>query len=262
MTKTTNKETAKKQTNSFLQSKPFAVFLFITGILGLLVIAHHIVSYEAVLRPYMDYLIENKVITNDRSGSIFLLFFTNQSNIFVDVYFILYAFGIFGNKKLFDFTHKEEIRGGVTLYILITGIIYCCVLMPFAPSFFPFPNMGKMWFSNVVNTWNHMFIPLLATVLWFFPVNDKPIKKCKTSLYYLIYPIAYFVFSIINGAKINFYPYPFLNGEQLWSYLFKDKPYDSTIGILLLVAVVLIFSLLFFAIGTGLNAIHNKRIKK
>ena len=250
-----------KEKKSLLDNKLIATFLLITGVFGILLIIHHIASYEAILRPNMEYLITNKVITNDRCGSIFLLFFTNQSNILVDLYFILFAFGIFGNKKLYNLTHNEAVRGAVTLYIVITGIIYCSVLMPFAPSFFPFPNIGKMWFSNVVNTWNHMFIPLLSIILWFIPVSYKPIKNRKATLYYLIYPAVYFVFSIINGAVINFYPYPFLSSKLLWDYIFKNKPYNPQTGIFVLAVVFVILCALFYAIGILLNAIHNKVVK-
>ena len=67
---------------------------------------------------------------------------------------------------------------------------------------------------------------------------------------------------IILGAVDGFYPYPFLNGQQMWEMLFKDKPYDSLIGTLMLVAVVIILSGIFFGVSTGLVAIHNKRVSK
>ena len=63
-----------------LDRKPVSVFLLVFGILGLLLMAHHIFSYEAILRPRMDYLLENKIITNGVSGAAFLRMFTNESN--------------------------------------------------------------------------------------------------------------------------------------------------------------------------------------
>ena len=66
---------------SLIEKKGFACFALLFGIWGLLIMAHHIVSYEAILRPFMDYLIENKVITNDIDGVTFLRMFTNESNI-------------------------------------------------------------------------------------------------------------------------------------------------------------------------------------
>ena len=47
---------------SLIETKGFACFALLFGICGLLLMAHHIFSYENILRPFMDYLIENKVI--------------------------------------------------------------------------------------------------------------------------------------------------------------------------------------------------------
>lgn len=245
--------------NSKLDSKPVSVFLLIFGILGLLLMAHHIFSYEAILRPRMDYLLENKIITNGVSGAAFLRMFTNESNIFVDLYLILFALGNLGIKPLYKFTHSELLRGAITLYICVTGIIYFTVLLPFSQ---PFPMEKGIWFSNVINIWNHLIVPVVFTALWFFPVENKVLPKVKNSLINLIFPILYFIMCIILGAIDGFYPYPFLNGEQMWQMLFKDKPYDSLIGTLLLIAVVIVLSGIFFGVSTALIAIHNKRVSK
>ena len=244
---------------SVLEKKGFAVFMLIFGVLGLLLMTHHIASYEAILRPHMDYLLENKIITNGISGITFLRMFTNESNIFVDIYLILFAIGVFGSKPLYKFTHNEWLRGAVTLYICVTGIIYFTVLLPFSQ---PFPMEKGIWFSNVINYWNHLITPVFFTALWFVPATDKIIPKVKYALLNLIYPICYFIMCIILGAKDGFYPYPFLNGQQMWDMLFKDKPYDSAMGTLLLVAAVVLLSAIFFGVSCALGGIHNKRVRK
>ena len=246
-------------TKSKLDNKGFAVFALIFGILGLLLMTHHIVSYEAILRPRMDFLIEHKIITNDISGITFLRMFTNESNIFVDLYLIFFALGIFGVKPLYGLTHNEKLRGAVTLFICVTGIIYFTVLLPFSESF---PMEKGIWFSNVINIWNHLITPVTFTALWFFPVVYEKINTKKTALLYLIFPICYFIMCIILGANDGFYPYPFLNGKQMWDMLFKAKEYNGTYGTLLLVAAVVILSAIFFGVGCALNAIHNKKVKK
>ncbi|MBR6701858.1 MAG: Pr6Pr family membrane protein [Clostridia bacterium] len=249
-----------------IDNKGFAVFALLFGIIGLLIMAHHIVSYENILRPFMDYLIDNRIITNDKSGVAFLRMFTNESNILVDIWLVLFALGIFGNKKLYALTHKEWLRGAITLNIAVTGIIYFTVLLPSSQ---PFPtevngvSTGGMWFSNVVNYWDHLITPVFFTACWFFPVEERKIPKVKYGLIYLIYPICYFIVCIILGAHDGFYPYPFLSGRQMCSMLpgLRDQPYNPVTGTLLLVAVVIVLSGVFFGIGCALNAIHNKRVK-
>ncbi len=252
---------------SIIERKIFACFVLLFGLSGLLLMAHHICSYENVLRPFMDYLIENKVITNDVSGIAFLRMFTNESNILVDVYLILFAFGVFGNEKLYKFTHNELLRGAITLNIAVTGIIYFIVLLPSSSSFpleIDGESTGGMWFSNVINIWNHLVTPVFFTVFWFFPVVWKNVKVVKNALIFLIYPICYFVMCIIWGSIDGFYPYPFLNGRQMWEFIptLKGTPYNPVIGVLLLVAVVVILSAVFFGVGCGLNAIHNAVVNR
>lgn len=251
--------------NSFIEKKWFAVVALLFGIFGLLIMAHHIFSYEAILRPFMDYLIENMIITNDKSGFAFLRMFTNLSNIFVDIWLIVYALGVFGSEKCHKIAQSVRLRGAITLYIAVTGIIYFTVLLPSTKAFPTEVNgvsTGGMWFSNVVNYWDHLVTPVFFTFLWFFPVNKEKINVPKYAFSYLAFPVVYFVMCIILGAIDGFYPYPFLNGQQMWGMLFKDKPYDSTIGVLLLVVVVVVLSAVFFGVGCGLNAIHNKRVSE
>jgi hypothetical protein len=244
---------------NLLEKKGFAVVMLVFGVFGLLLMAHHIVSYEAILRPRMDFLIENKIITNDIDGVTFLRMFTNESNILVDIYLILFALGVFGVRPLYRFTHNEWLRGAITLNIAVTGIIYFTVLLPFSK---PFPMEKAIWFSNVVNIWDHLITPVFFTALWFFPAEYRVIPKVKYALLDLIYPLAYFIMCIILGAKDGFYPYPFLNGQQMWTMLFKDKPYNPLIGTLLLLAAVVLLSAIFFGVACGLGGIHNKLVKK
>ena len=244
----------------FYETKAFGVFALLFGLTGLLLLAHHVASYEAVLRPYMDDLIENKVITNDVSGPTFLWFFTNQSNVFVDLFLILYACGLFGAKRLYTLTHNETLRCAVTLNILVTGLIYCCVLLPFASSGFPMEK--SIWFSNVVNVWAHVVVPVCFSAFWLVPLSKEKLPTVKTALLCLIYPLAYFFVSVVRGAFVHFYPYPFLNSRQLWEILFRDRPYRGAPGVALLVAVILALSGLFFGLACALAAIHNKRVRE
>lgn len=247
---------------NFMHSKIFAVVSIVFGLFGLLLITHHIVSYNNVLMPYMDDLIVNKVITNNVNGATFLCYFTNQSNIFVDVYLILFGIGVLGNKKLYDFTHNEKLRGAVTLYICITGIIYFTVLLPFSKGGFPMEK--SIWFSNVVNYWNHLVTPVAFTALWFKPVAEKREKLpvVKSALLSLVYPLCYFVFSVVRGGIVDFYPYPFLSGKQMWEMLFKGQEYNALLGALLLAAAFVLLCGIFFGVGCALFAIHNKIVKK
>ena len=61
---------------------------------------------------------------------------------------------------------------------------------------------------------------------------------------------------------MDFYPYPFLSGKQMWEMLFKGQEYDALLGALLLVAAFVLLCGIFFGVGCALFAIHNKIVKK
>lgn len=245
---------------SFFDGKIFGVIAIIVALIGAMMLAHHMASFEAILRPQIDYLIENKVHTNYIGGRAFLLYFTNQSNIFLFVYLILFAAGNFGSKKLYDFTRNDAVRGAVTLYIAVTGLIYCAVIMPFSPGGYPWTE--KIWFSNIVNYWLHIVNPVIFTAWWLKPLDRKKLPIVKTSLIYMIYPFIYLVFSVVNGAIIGFYPYPFLNSVQLWETLIPGRPYETVAGMAMLALAFVILVVLFFVLGAGVAALHNVLIKK
>lgn len=240
--------------------KAMGIIAAVIALIGVLLLGHHIASYEAILRPELDYLIENKVHTNSIGGRAFFLYFTNQSNILMFIYLFLFAAGNFGSKRLYAFTHNDAVRGAVTLYIAVTGLIYCAVIMPFSPGGYPWTE--KIWFSNIVNYWLHIINPALFVAFWFRPVNSQRLPVVKTALLYMIYPLCYLIFSLINGAIINFYPYPFLNAAQLWDTLFPDRAYETVAGALLLTASFVILVAIFFVLGAAVAALHNALVKK
>lgn len=241
------------------ESKGFAVFALIFGIIGLLLMAHHIVSYDAVLRPRMDYLMANRVITNNISGLTFLRMFTNDANIFVEIYLILFALASFGVKPLKKFVSNEFVRSAIALTIVATGIVYFCVLLPFSK---PFPWEKTIWFSNVVNTWNHFITPIFFAIFWFFPTSTKKLPVVRSALIDLIFPIVYLEISIVWGSIDGFYSYPFLNGKQLLAMLFPSMEYTGFKGTIALIIAIAVLAALFFGIACALNKIHNKRTEK
>lgn len=261
---------------SFLETKKFAVIALLFGVFGLLIMMHHVGSYNVILNPpdkpwVMEYLKENQILTNDVSGATFLRMFTNISNILVDLYLIFYAVGIFGNRAIYAFTHNVPLRGGITLNILITGVIYCCVLLPAGGGKFPteipdpdgvMQSTGAMWFTSVVNFWNHVITPVFFTALWFIQVANKKIDCRRYALDSLIFPVAYFIVCIVLGKDDGFYPYPFLSATQLFSMIFNDKPYNQVVGVLLLIAVVIALSGIFYGFGYLLYFCYNKKSAK
>jgi hypothetical protein len=126
----------------------------------------------------------------------FFSFFTIESNIFGAI--VLLASVFIRSKKL------DYLRGAATLYMAITGVIYI-ILLSGADVQTPLPG---------VNIVLHYAFPVAMLLDW---VVYKPQQKIsfKKSLAWLIFPIAYAVYSLVRGHFAHWYPYPFIDVDKL-----------------------------------------------
>ncbi len=136
-----------------------------------------------------------------------LLYFTNQSNIWI---FIIMFFSLFSFAKS-DKINKYSMfiaRYIFTTSIILTGVIFCCFLGPFADeSYHAFSVSGVLL---------HVVVPLLA-VVDFFTQKERFFINKKVALLTIIPPLIYlilssilFVFNVDFGRGDNF-PYFFFN---------------------------------------------------
>ena len=127
----------------------------------------------------------------------FFSFFTIEANILTAVVFL-------GGAVLTTQTrHWPYFRGAVTLYMVITGIVYAVLLSNVDV------QLQSAWTNNVL----HRVLPLLLLADWvFFP--PWPRIAAARALGWLAFPLAYFAYSLIRGPIAHFYPYPFLNARE------------------------------------------------
>lgn len=127
----------------------------------------------------------------------FWSFFTIESNLLAASLFLITAVLLARGK------HTERLamlRGAATLFMTITGIIYVLLLAGLDVQT-PVP-----W----VNTVLHYIMPAVVLLDWLIDPPKKPISA-KQALWWLIFPAAYLVYSLIRGHFTGWYPYPFLN---------------------------------------------------
>lgn len=248
------KATTNGRIKNFLIGKIFGIILLFVGAIGFMSVFHQVFSYETLIRPHLDVFYPD-CTGNNVSGANYLSYFTLQSNIFVSVFALLESIGLLFSPKLLRFTHNDALRGAVTLYIAVTGIIFCSVLLPFLVDF----PWQRLWFSNLICYNQHIVIPLFFIIWWFFPSENTPLNY-KNALWFLVYPLTYFIVSMIRGGADGFYPYPFLNAVSLWGYV-SSSPFNAAAGYTLLCAVIIALVALFYFLGRLLIYIHNRRIK-
>lgn len=164
-------------------------------ILGVYKLCVAALVFTAVVVQFMHGLAVNPTF----NAANFFSFFTIESNILAASLFAItgawYLRGKDANKILL-------LRGAAALYMSVTGIVYALLLAGLEQSLLtPIP-----WVNFVL----HYLFPVIAFADW---IIDRPARAVsfKESLWWLIFPLAYLAYSLIRGAIVGWYPYPFLN---------------------------------------------------
>jgi hypothetical protein len=161
-------------------------------------------------------------ISTGRSVSNFFSFFTIESNILAIVLFIL-----LGVSGLFEKSPREYtfLRGGVTLFMTLTGIIYGTLLSG--------NEVALQTTIPWVNTVLHYVMPVVVLADWLINPPKQRILF-KKAILWLIFPLAYLAYSIIRGNIVGWYPYPFINPIlHSWTYVLTMSAIIAAVTIIL-----------------------------
>jgi hypothetical protein len=132
----------------------------------------------------------------------FFSFFTIQTN--------LLAIGLLAACVLVRRSDRgpgfDAVRGAITLYITITGVVFALLLSGLQEEL----QTHVAWVDFVV----HRLMPVVVLADWLL---DPPRHRIapRVALLWLVYPLAYFVYSLIRGEVVDWYPYPFLDASEL-----------------------------------------------
>ena len=97
-------------------------------------------------------------------------------------------------------------RGAVTLYMIITGLVYNLVLAPESADV----NTNTQWVNFVV----HVLGPIVVTLDWV--VYRSPLKPTVGQMAtWWIFPTLYLIYTMIRGPIADWYPYPFLDPDEM-----------------------------------------------
>lgn len=132
----------------------------------------------------------------------FFSFFTIESNLIA-----AFVFLVTGSAALYS-TNRGQfamLRGLATLSMTMTGVIYFLLLRGLEASL----QTPTPW----VNTVLHYVMPLAVLADWFIDPADRTISL-KRALTWVLFPTTYVFYSLIRGAFVNWYPYPFLNPNE------------------------------------------------
>ncbi len=161
-------------------------------------------------------------------------YFTIQSGLMVTVIFILLLISQIRGKPE---SPSPAVRSAVLLYIIITSAIFLALLNN---------SVNFTGLSKAVLYINHLLTAILLIIDNVISIKPK-IYKWKLLFYWMIYPVAYLIFSIVEGLAFCRFRYPFLNFNEMDIYSY----------------FLIIFMLVMIFIGTGaliifLNKIYRK----
>lgn len=131
----------------------------------------------------------------------FFSFFTIQSNILAAAMLVLAAL-IRPEERSLAF---DAVRGAVTFYIGITGAVFALLLSGLQEQL----DTHNAFANFVV----HYLIPVVVVLDW---VVDPPRRRLglKIALGWLVYPLAWFAYTLVRGSATGWYPYPFVDVSE------------------------------------------------
>lgn len=151
-------------------------------------------AFAALTAAALATILSKGVGTPGFSVANYFSYFTVLSNVSTVV--VLAVGGLFDPRGL----QWQLFRGAVTLYMVITGIIYAVLLANIDV------GVADPWTNNVV----HRIMPVVILIDWIAAPSRKRISEQK-SLVWLAFPLVYGIYSLIRGPIVQWYPYPFLD---------------------------------------------------
>ena len=165
----------------------------------------------------------------------FFSFFTIQSNILaVAALFALVLVPHARRTPLFD-----GARSAVVLYMAITGIVFALLLSGLQEEL----QTTIPWVDFVV----HKLMPIVLVADWLIDPPRHRLPRWAVAAW-LSFPLAWIAYTLIRGANVDWYPYPFVDVSRLG--------YDGVLGRSVVLAVG------FAAAGAGLLWLGNRRSRE
>ncbi|HRF09366.1 MAG TPA: Pr6Pr family membrane protein [Xanthobacteraceae bacterium] len=103
------------------------------------------------------------------------------------------------------FLTRPRVQTAIAVYITIVGSVYFLILRHL------WQPQGPQWLAD---TLLHYVMPALYVLFWLFFVRKETIIW-RDSLVWLIFPLAYVCAVLARGVPSKFYPYPFIDANEL-----------------------------------------------
>ena len=141
------------------------------------------------------------IVVKQGSAANFFSYFTIHSNLLA-ITVLLWAAWWSGSAPVL----RDVLRGAATLYLSITGVVYSVLLAEEEARL----QLIIPWVDVVL----HRLTPLVMIIDWL--VNPPAVAPARRhALQWMIYPLAFMVYTVIRGPLVGWYPYPFLDPARV-----------------------------------------------
>jgi hypothetical protein len=128
----------------------------------------------------------------------FFSFYTIISNIFGAAVLLAAAFGLPEDEHL-----RDVLRGMATLSLVIVGVVFSLLLANLESEVIP-------WANAIV----HYAMPISIALDWCLDPPRTRISR-RDATVWLVLPAVYLAYTLVRGAIVHWYPYPFLNADTI-----------------------------------------------
>jgi hypothetical protein len=127
----------------------------------------------------------------------FFGYFTILSNIFAALVLVYVAL-----RHATPSHRLDVLRGAATVCMVLVGIVFSLLLAALESDVVP-------WVNVVV----HYIMPVLLAIDWLI---DPPRQRLtmRDGFWWLVFPLVYLIYTLIRGAIVHWYPYPFLDVDR------------------------------------------------
>ncbi len=133
----------------------------------------------------------------------FFSYFTILSNILTATTLTVAALG--WSDWCSRFFSRPGVRTGIAIYMTVTFAIYWAIL-------------NNLWnpqgWEYVANFLLHGAMPVAIVGYWLMFVRHGALNRTSVA-WFVAFPIAYAVYTLIRGPVVNWYPYPFIDASSL-----------------------------------------------